>query len=64
MRGTTFRGGLPSVQFLSAVMNVAVVGETEENPCSVDEVACVEVKRVVGHGPWYASVSHSLLQSA
>lgn len=46
-------------------MDVAVVCETEENPCSVDEVACVEVKGVVeGHGPWYGSISHSLLQSA
>lgn len=55
-----FRGGLTSVQFLSAavVRDVAVVGETEENTCSVDEEACVvvsedsEVKGVVGgHGP-------------
>lgn len=62
-----FRGGLTSVQFLSTevVRDVAVFGETEENPCSVDEVACVEVKGVVeGHGPWYGSISHSLLQSA
>lgn len=69
---TTFRGGLTSVQFLSVavVRDVAVVGETEENMCSVDEEACVvvfedsEVKGVVGgHGPWNGAISHSLLQS-
>lgn len=60
MRGTTFRGGLTSVQFISTevVRDVAGVGETEENTRSVDEAACVvvsevtEVKGVVeGHGP-------------
>jgi len=69
MRGTTFRGGLTSVQFLSTevVRDVAVVDETEADTCSVDVVASqlTEVKGVVeGHGPWNGSISHSLLQSA
>lgn len=55
-----FRGGLTSVQILptEVVRDVAVVGDIEENTCSVDEAACVviseatEVKGVVeGHGP-------------
>lgn len=38
------------------VRDIAVVGETGVNTCSVDEVDCAvvsEVKGVVeGHGPW------------